>query len=88
MDSSRGRLFFGLVLAGAPVSVVFSVVLFGEAISASASSILETEAFMGLGRAPPSRSFVMSLDRLRACPSGFAEPFSRRSCFLSGCLSP
>lgn len=91
MDSSRGRLFFGLVLECAPASVVFAVfavLLFGEAISASVSSILETEAVAGLGRAPPSRSCVMSLDRLRACPSGFSAPFSNRSCFLSGCLSP
>jgi len=88
MDSSRGRLFFGLVLACAPVSVAFVVLLFGEAMSASISSILDTGAVVGLDMTPPSRSFVMSLDRLRACPSGFSEPFSSRSCFLSGCLSP
>lgn len=88
MDSSRGRLFLGLVPARASVSVAFSVLLFGEAISASVSSILDTEAVADLGTAPPSRSFVMSLDRLRACLSGFSEPFSSRSCFLSGCLSP
>jgi hypothetical protein len=88
MDSSRGRLFFGLVLACTPVSVVFSVLLFGEAVPASVSSILDTGPVAGLGIAPPSKSMVMSLDRLRACPSGFSEPFSSRSCFLSGCLSP
>lgn len=86
--SSRGRLFFGLVPACAFVSAGFGVFLFGDAISASASSILETELAVGLAEAPPSRSFVVSLDRFRACPSGLSEDFSSLSCFLSGCLSP
>lgn len=83
--SSRGRLFFGLDPVGASVSAELDVFLFGDAISASVSSILDTGLITGLASAPPSRSWVMSLERLRACLSGFAEGFSSRSCFLSGC---